>query len=101
MKNQHDLRAPFEVLGEITAQMHIHVRDWQRPADFERLTWDFETSLGATPHWGRWRDGMGLTPEIEALFAKTVDLIGRRLERFGKAEVVSASFTATCASPIF
>jgi len=85
-ENQHDLRAPFEVLGEITAQMHIHVRDWQRPADFERLTWDFETSLGATPHWGRWRDGMGLTPDIEALFAKTVDLIGRRLERFGKAE---------------
>ena len=36
-----DLRKPFEMLGEVTARMHQHVRDWQRPAEFERLTWDF------------------------------------------------------------
>lgn len=84
-ENQQDLRAPFEVLGEITARMHSHVRSWQRPACFERLTWDFDTSLGDRPHWGRWRDGMGLTPEIEATFEKTVNLIGYRLECFGKS----------------
>lgn len=83
-EEQHDLRGPFEVLGEITAKMHHHVHHWTRPAKFERFTWDFETSLGATPHWGYWRDGMGLTPEIEALFARTVARIGERLERFGK-----------------
>ncbi len=82
-EEQHDLRAPFEVLGEITARMHRHVHDWKKPADFERLTWDFETTLGQRPHWGRWRDGMGLTPDIEALFGRTVELIGQRLERFG------------------
>jgi Ser/Thr protein kinase RdoA (MazF antagonist) len=84
-EEQHDLRAPFEVLGEITARMHRHVGQWQRPTNFERLTWDFETSLGVRPHWGSWRHGMGLTPEIVSIFEKTIDLIGRRLERFGKA----------------
>ncbi len=83
-EQQHDLRRPFEVLGEITARMHMHVRSWQKPPFFERLIWDFDTSLGDNPHWGKWRNGMGLTPEIEVIFGKTVDLIGRRLERFGK-----------------
>ena len=78
------IRHWFEVLGETTARMHAHVRNWTPPDYFTRLTWDFDTSIGATPHWGRWRDGMGLTPAHEALFQRTVDLIGRRLERFGK-----------------
>lgn len=77
------LTEKFATLGEVTAKMHAHARGWTRPAGFERLTWDFETSLGATPHWGSWRDGMGLDPAKEALFARAVDLIGRRLARFG------------------
>ncbi len=77
--------AGFELLGETAARMHAHVKSWQRPTWFERHTWDFETSLGERPHWGRWRDGMGLTPEIEAVFAKTVALIAERLERFGQS----------------
>ncbi len=80
----HDLQEWFEILGETTARMHEHVRGWKKPDYFERLTWDFETSVGSKPHWGSWRDGMGMTPEIEALFADTVALIGRRLEWFGK-----------------
>lgn len=80
----HNLQEWFAILGETAARMHEHVRGWQKPDYFERLTWDFETSLGTTPHWGSWRDGMGMTPETEALFAETVALIGRRLERFGK-----------------
>jgi Ser/Thr protein kinase RdoA (MazF antagonist) len=76
--------AGFEMLGETAARMHAHVRGWRRPEWFERHTWDFETSLGATPHWGRWRDGMGMMPEIEKVFADTVSLIGRRLAKFGK-----------------
>jgi len=79
-----DLTSSFETLGAITARMHQHVRGWKRPAGFERLTWDFDTSLGTRPHWGSWRDGMGLTPELERLFGRTVELIRRRLEAFGK-----------------
>src|SRR5687768_5362699 len=73
----------FEVLGEITARMHLHSQAWGRPETFERHTWDFSTSLGDRPHWGRWRDGMGLDAGKEALFGRAVELIGRRLERFG------------------
>lgn len=76
--------AGFEMLGETAARMHAHVRAWPRPAWFERHTWDFDTSLGHRPHWGRWRDGMGLTPDIEAVFARAVALIEARLEKFGK-----------------
>ena len=76
--------AGFEKLGETAARMHAHVRSWVRPPWFERHTWDFETSLGGTPHWGRWREGMGLTPEIEKIIAETVAVIASRLSRIGK-----------------
>jgi Ser/Thr protein kinase RdoA (MazF antagonist) len=79
------LAEPFEVLGEVTARMHVHARQWKRPARFTRHTWDFETSLGGErPHWGRWRDGMGIDAAKAKLFARTVDLIGARLAAFGK-----------------
>jgi Ser/Thr protein kinase RdoA (MazF antagonist) len=81
-----DLRKPFEILGEVTARMHRHVSTWRRPAGFERLTWDFETSLGARPHWGSWRDGMGMDAAKRDLFGHTVDLIRCRLEAFGKGD---------------
>ena len=77
--------AGFETLGETAARMHAHVRNWARPPWFERHTWDFETSLGSRPHWGRWRDGMGMTEEAREAMGETVALIARRLDRFGKA----------------
>jgi len=81
-----DLRKPFEILGEVTARMHRHVSTWRRPAGFERLTWDFETSLGARPHWGSWRDGMGMDAAKRDLFGHAVDLIRQRLEAIGKGD---------------
>lgn len=81
-----DLSAPFEVLGEVTARMHLHAKGWKRPTWFNRLTWDFDTSLGETgPHWGRWRDGMGVDPEKQKLFGRTVQVIGNRLSSYGKS----------------
>ena len=77
--------AGFELLGETAARMHAHVRSWQPPPWFERHTWDFDTSLGDRPHWGRWQDGMGMTSEASRIFGETVGLIGRRLERYGKS----------------
>lgn len=74
----------FEVLGEVTARMHLHSLRWKRPENFERHVWDFDTSVGDRPHWGRWRDGMGLDAGKEALFARAVELMRWRLERFGK-----------------
>ena len=80
-----DLSGPFEMLGEVTARMHLHARQWKRPPWFTRLTWDFETSLGdSNPHWGRWSDGMGMDAAKAGLFGRTVELIGRRLSAYGK-----------------
>jgi Ser/Thr protein kinase RdoA (MazF antagonist) len=81
-----DLRKPFEVLGEVTARMHEHARAWQRPAGFERLTWDVETSLGDKPHWGSWRDGMGMNASKRDFFGAAANLIDQRLNAYGKAE---------------
>ncbi len=79
----HDLTQPFEVLGEATARMHRFTQTWERPSWFSRPVWNFETALGATPHWGRWRDGLGVDAERAALFGRTVALIGRRLAAYG------------------
>ena len=80
-----DLSEAFEALGEVTARMHIHARQWTRPPWFTRFTWDFDTALGGgTPHWGRWRDGVGMDAAKEALFGRTVDVIGSRLKAYGK-----------------
>lgn len=76
--------AGFEMLGETAARMHRHVLSWPRPSWFERHTWDFETTLGDRPHWGRWQDGMGITADALPVLGETARLIGRRLERFGK-----------------
>jgi Ser/Thr protein kinase RdoA (MazF antagonist) len=81
-----DLQKPFEVLGEVTARMHAHARAWKRPNFFTRFTWDFETALGEKkPHWGRWRDGMGVDSTKAKLFGRTVDLIGKRLNNYGQS----------------
>lgn len=83
-EKEHDLSSPFEILGEITARMHLHSMAWKRPPGFERHRWDFDTSIGNKPHWGSWRDGMGMTPERTALFDRAVGLIGIRLQKFGQ-----------------
>jgi Ser/Thr protein kinase RdoA (MazF antagonist) len=80
----NDLRRSFATLGAVTAKMHAHSKSWNRPPEFERLTWNFETSLGETPHWGRWRDGMGMDTEKLALFRETVELIRHRLAHYGE-----------------
>jgi Ser/Thr protein kinase RdoA (MazF antagonist) len=68
----------------VTAHMHGHAKRWQRPAQFERPTWNFETALaGANPHWGRWQDGMGVDSEKQELFGRTVATIGKRLAAYG------------------
>lgn len=75
--------AGFELLGETAARMHAHVRRWRRPPWFERHSWDFETSLGSRPHWGYWKNGMGMTAEAMQAFSETVAQIKQRLEAFG------------------
>ena len=81
------LETSFETLGALSAKMHAHARTWQRPAWFTRQVWDLEASLGDhRPLWGRWRNGMAITPEIELLFERTVQVIAKRLQLYGQAQ---------------
>lgn len=80
-----DLTGPFETLGETAARMHLHARAWVRPEGFVRPVWNFETALGeVNPHWGRWRDGLGVDADMADLFGRTVAVIGRRLAAYGQ-----------------
>lgn len=78
-----ELGDEFERLGEVTAKLHEHVRGWDLPAGFTRPTWNFDTTLGARPYWGSWRDGVGLDSEGLTLFERAVAVIERRLKDFG------------------
>jgi Ser/Thr protein kinase RdoA (MazF antagonist) len=78
-----DLGPCFRRLGAIIASMHVHSRTWQRPAGFERFTWNFETALGESPRWGRWRDGLGMDAARIDLFGRTAELIRERLVMYG------------------
>jgi Ser/Thr protein kinase RdoA (MazF antagonist) len=82
--SEAELLGPFEVLGRVTGEMHVFTRSWTPPSGFERHIWDFETSLGARPHWSSWRRGMGMDTKKQALFQRTAQLIERRLAAFGK-----------------
>lgn len=80
----HDLIAPFRVLGETAARMHGHAQGWKRPDWFTRQVWNFDTALGENrPHWGRWREGMGVDAVKARLFGRTVARIGERLAAYG------------------
>ena len=73
----------YRTLGRIAARMHGHARAWPRPAAFTRFSWDFDHTLGATGHWGRWQDGVGVDGDTLALFQRAVDTIERRLAAYG------------------
>lgn len=74
----------FVRLGAVSARMHAHSRRWTRPPSFVRFSWDYSTTLGPDGHWGRWQDGLGMTPEVLAQLTRLDETIRRRLERYGK-----------------
>jgi Ser/Thr protein kinase RdoA (MazF antagonist) len=74
----------FEVLGAISARMHQHVRHWPLPAGFTRPRWDYEYSIGATGHWGRWQDGLGMGTEELAQLEALDRTIAARLSAYGQ-----------------
>ncbi|MFX0544187.1 phosphotransferase enzyme family protein [Roseovarius sp. S1116L3] len=78
-----DLEGPFKELGEIAARTHEHSKGWERPARFERLTWNVETILGKQTNWGDWRDAPHVTPEVAAVLERVEARVRARLEAFG------------------
>lgn len=79
-----DLVAPFEELGEIAAQTHLHTISWPRPQPFERLTWNLDTVFGPDPTWGDWRQAPNVTAEIAIVLEQVESTVKARLTRFGQ-----------------
>ena len=81
--DESSLLEPFKRLGAVTARMHKHARQWQKPDYFERLLWDFDGCLGKTPLWGDWRLGFGLDDAGKAVLEQVQSMIEQRLAAFG------------------
>ena len=79
-----DLVKWYRELGAINARLHRHSRTWQRPGGFARKLWDFDTIIGATPHWGDWRKGLGLSADGSAILERTATLLRRQTDGLGK-----------------
>ena len=65
-----DDAAHFAELGEVTARMHRHARQWPRPSWFTRFSWDYDAAFGREARWGRWQDGIGVGPAERAVLGR-------------------------------
>lgn len=80
---EDDLVPGFHNLGAINARLHAHVQSWPLPKGFVRKTWNFDTTLGSSPLWGDWRDGIGLTADGKLVLEDCCVALQRRLEAYG------------------
>ncbi|MDO6460135.1 phosphotransferase [Granulosicoccaceae sp. 1_MG-2023] len=74
----------FERLGAVTARLHQHTRQWQRPAGFVRKQWHLETMIGEQGYWGDWRNAIGLQACHEQVISDAVALISERIAGYGR-----------------
>ena len=75
--------AHFAELGEITARMHRHAREWTRPAWFTRFHWDYAAAFGGMARWGRWQDSIGVGPSERKILTRLDNVLRARLRAFG------------------
>lgn len=78
-----DLVHWFTELGRVSAALHDHARQWQRPAGFTRKRWDTDSILGSAPHWGDWRDAVGLDADGRTVLQRLSDDLVARLGAYG------------------
>ncbi len=74
----------FRRLGEQTAHLHVHARDWVHPDWFERFAWDEAAVFGTAATWGDWRVAPNVTPEIRTLLERVERTVTQRLTAYGK-----------------
>lgn len=75
----------FRQLGELTARLHQHSRNWLLPKRFRRITWNHTTMVGPEGRWGNWRDIPGLSSADIHLIAQAVQQAGLELSVYGMA----------------
>ncbi|WP_238120498.1 MULTISPECIES: phosphotransferase enzyme family protein [unclassified Xanthobacter] len=74
-----DLVAWFRHLGTLHARLHAHARRWKRPEGFARKVWNFESTLGAKPLWGDFRNALGLDDQGRVLLERTARMLKDKL----------------------
>lgn len=74
----------FRQLGEVTARLHRHSRQWHKPTDFDRIIWNHDTMVGPCAHWGHWRAAPGLHHEGAQLMDAALARIDKKLRAYGK-----------------
>jgi Ser/Thr protein kinase RdoA (MazF antagonist) len=74
----------FRLLGHTTALMHRHAVSWQIPRSFRRFSWDEAGTVGASAHWGDWREGPNLDDPTRGLLGRAVSTVIERLSAYGK-----------------
>ena len=79
---EDNLISGFERLGEISARMHAHVRNWAPPPRFERHAWTPEAILDNRYNWGNWRDGWGVDGEVLKLLSRLDKVLRDQLVEF-------------------
>lgn len=53
----------FTLLGNISARLHQQSKGWEKPQDFTRKNWTYETMLGKNASWGNWQNVKGLSSD--------------------------------------
>jgi len=71
----------FERLGEISARMHLHARDWEPPPAFQRPSWLPDVIFEDRLNWGRWQDGVGVESETLELLSRLEAMVRERAAR--------------------
>ena len=76
----------YEKLGRLAGTCHNHVSSWEKPDNFERLTWDIDTIFGSNALWGNWRLAPEVTKDVQDKLERVELKIRDRLLDYGKSE---------------
>jgi Ser/Thr protein kinase RdoA (MazF antagonist) len=79
--SEEDLVAGFGRLGEISARMNQHAKNWTRSPEFSRHTWTPTVILDDQLNWGRWQDGVNIEGEVKILLTRVDGVVRERLSR--------------------
>lgn len=86
----NNLTDAFMRLGSISADLHLHSKNWRLPAGFTRPVWDEEAAIGINGHWGHWQNNnrvgsseVQLLKRLETELRKNLASYGRPVEKYG------------------
>jgi len=76
----------YNLLGQVNARFHRHVKTWDIPDGFHRQSWDEDGMFGENPLWGHFKDLKALSKEQLDLMCRARDVVLKRLEKYGKGK---------------